>query len=53
MVNTYLGQVTSIASNIGVKTPTRQAPRPATGNFVPARQKLNEELDLNDGKLPR
>jgi hypothetical protein len=53
MVNTYLGQVSNIASNIGVKTPTRQAPRPATGNFGPARQKLNEELDLNDGKLPR
>ena len=53
MVNTYISQVTNIASNIGVKAPVRQAPRPATGNFGPAGQKLREELELNNAKPPR
>jgi hypothetical protein len=46
MVNTYLDQVSNIASNIGVKTPARQATRQAAGNYGPARQKLNEELGI-------
>lgn len=44
MVNAYLGQVSNIASNIGVKTPAKQGARQAAGNFGAARQKLNEEL---------
>lgn len=52
MVNNYLSQVSNIASNIGVKTPAKQGSRPATGNYGPARQKLDEELELSNAKRP-
>lgn len=44
MVSDYLGQVSNIASNIGVKP--RPSAKPA-GNYGAARQKLNQELGLD------
>ena len=44
MSQDYLNQISSIASNMGVRTPARSAQRPATGNYGPAAQMLRDEL---------
>lgn len=42
----YLNQITNIATNMGVKTPTRPAQGPAAGSTGPAAAQLRQELGL-------
>lgn len=46
MAQKYLNQITSIATNMGVKSPARPNQRPAAGNYGPAASKLREELGV-------
>lgn len=42
----YLNRISTLAANMGIKTPARTTQRPATGGSNPAAAKLREELGI-------